>query len=339
MERAQLTFTDMEYSGRRRRTRREEFLDMMDHVLPWDELVGAIEPYYYEGKRGRPPVGIERMLRMYLLQAWYNLSDEGVEDAIYDSYAFRSFMGIDFAAEQAPDATTLCRFRAIMSENGIGEAILGSITRFLEENGRMMRGGTVIDATIIDAPSSTKNESGGRDPEMHQARKGNEWFFGMKCHAGADAGTGYVHTVTATAANVPDIEEAHKLIREDDHTAWGDAGYVGIGKRPEVAGDGRLKDVDWRVNRRRSKIAKEYPEGPSRDFERALERRLSSVRSKVEHAFHIVKDIFGYRKARYKGLRKNLDRLHVLFASANMYMLGHAMKKESEARLRRQPLA
>jgi IS5 family transposase len=330
---AQSSFTDIEYSGRRKTTKRDEFLAMMDHVLSWDELVAVIKPYYFKSKRGRPPRGIEAMLRMYLLQTWYSLSDEGIEDAIYDSYAFRSFMKIDFAGEQVPDATTLCKFRALMTENGIGEMIFESITSFLEENGRMMKGGTVVDATIIDAPPSTKNKKGTRDPEMHQAKKGNEWYFGMKCHSGVDAGTGYVHTITATAANISDIDQAHELVRDDDHTVWGDAGYVGIEKREEIIGDSHLKDIDWRINRRRSKIVKEYPEGLSRDFEHALERKLSSVRSKVEHPFHIVKNIFGFRKVPYKGIKKNLDRLHMLFASANMYMLGCALKKEAEARL------
>jgi IS5 family transposase len=339
MAHGQTTFSDMEYAGRKRKTRREEFLDMMDHVLCWDELIAIIKPYYYDKKRGRPPRGIEVMLRMYLLQTWFNLSDEAVEDAIYDSYAFRKFMGIDFAVEQTPDATTLCKFRHIMEAHGIGKAIFDSIANFLEENGRMMRGGTIVDATIIDAPSSTKNAAGKRDPEMHQTRKGNEWYFGMKCHSGVDAATGYVHTITATAANVADIDETANLIRKDDHTVWADAGYVGIDKRDEVKGDEHLKDIDWRVNRRRSKITKEYPEGPSRDFEKMLEKKKSRVRGKVEHPFHIVKDLFGFRKVRYKGIRKNLDRLYVLFASANIYMLGCAMRLEEQMRSRKRPLA
>ncbi|MDR1015687.1 MAG: IS5 family transposase [Coriobacteriales bacterium] len=339
MAHGQTTFSDMEYAKRRKKTRREEFLDMMDHVLCWDELVAVIKPYCYDAKRGRPPRGIEVMLRMYLLQAWFNLSDEAVEDAICDSYAFRKFMGMDFAVEQAPDATTLCKFRHIMEAHNIGKAIFDSIASFLEDNGRMMRGGTIVDAAIIDAPSSTKNAAKARDPEMHQARKGNEWYFGTKRHSGADAATGYVHTITATAANVADIDEAASLVREDDHTVWADAGYVGMEKRDEVRGDGHLRDMDWRVNRRRPKVAREYPEGPSRDFEKMLEKEKPRARSKVEHPFHIVKDIFGFRKARYRGIQKNLDRLHMLFASANIYMLGCAMRLEEEARSRKRPLA
>jgi IS5 family transposase len=335
----QASFTDMEYAGRKKRTKRDEFLAMMDSVLPWEELLAIIEPHYFDGKRGRPPRGIEVMLRMYLLQTWYNLSDEGVEDAIYDSYAFRAFMDIDFSKEQAPDATTLCKFRHLMEEHGIGKMIFDSIVTFLEENGRMMKGGTVIDATIIEAPPSTKNEARERDPEMHQAKKGNEWHFGMKAHIGVDAGTGYTHSLSTTAANVADIEETHRLIRDDDDAAWMDAGYVGIEKREEILGDEHLRNVTYHVNRRRSKITKDYPEGISRDFEKALEKKKSTVRSKVEHAFHVIKDVFNFRKVRYKGLKKNTDRLYMLFASSNIYMLGCAIKAEGRARLREQPLA
>jgi IS5 family transposase len=334
----QASFTDIEYASRRRKTKREEFLCMMDAVMPWEEAVAIIEPYYFKGKRGRPPIGIETMLRMYLLQTWFNLSDEGVEDAIYDSYAFRSFMGIDFARQQAPDATTLCKFRHMMEQHGLGKAVFDGISRFLEDNGRMMRGGTIVDATIIDAPPSTKNAKGARDPEMHQSKKGNEWFFGMKAHVGVDAATGYAHTLTGTAANVADIAETHKLVRKDDHVCWADAGYLGIDKRAEVAGDEHLAGIEWRVNRRRSTLKKQY-EGGELIRQKEEERKKSSVRSKVEHLFHVVKDIFHFRKVRYRGIKKNLDRLHMLFASANIYMLGCAMRIEQRLRRRKPPLA
>ncbi len=223
----QQTFTDIEYGNRKRRTKREEFLEIMNEIIPWDEWVAIIKPIYFDNKVGRPARGIEVMLRMFLLQAWFNLSDEGIEDAIYDSYAFRQFMGLDFMSEQCPDATTLCKFRKLLVDNNIAKAFFDGIANFLEEHGHMMRGGSIVDATIINAASSTKNQEKARDPEMRQTKKGNQWYFGMKIHAGVDAGTGYIHTVTATAANVHDVSEAHKLIREDDKVVYGDAGYQG----------------------------------------------------------------------------------------------------------------
>ena len=178
------TFTDIEYSGRKKKTRREEFLEIMDEIIPWDEWVSVIEPYYPKGKRGRPPMGIEKMLRMYLLQIWFNLSDPATEDAVYDSYAMRKFTGIDFLKESVPDETTLCKFRHLLEVNGLNKLFFEAINRVMVQSGHMMKGGTIVDATIIDAPSSTKNVEKARDPEMHQIRKGNEWRFGMKCHVG-----------------------------------------------------------------------------------------------------------------------------------------------------------
>ncbi len=203
---SQTTFSDIEYSNRKRITKREEFLDIMEEIIPWDEWVEFVRPYYPAGKRGRPAKGIEKMLRMYLLQVWFNLSDEGVEDAIYDSYAFRKFMKIDFMNEQAPDATTLLKFRHMIEKNHIGEEFFKAINRVMEATGHIMRGGTIVDATIINAPSSTKNAEKKRDPEMHQTKKGNEWKFGMKCNIGVDAGSGIVHTITATSANVMTLQ-------------------------------------------------------------------------------------------------------------------------------------
>lgn len=210
---SQMTFSDYEYSLRKRKTKREEFLDIMNEIIPWEEWVEFVRPYYPNGKRGRPTKGIEKMLRMYLLQIWFNLSDEGVEDAIY---AFWKFMNIDFMEEQVPDATTLLKFRHLLEENHLGEVFFKAINRVMEATGHIMHGGTIVDATIISAPSSTKNAEKKRDPEMHQTKKGNVWKFGMKCHIGVDSGSGLVHTITATAANAHDITEAHKLLREDD---------------------------------------------------------------------------------------------------------------------------
>ncbi|MDY3790854.1 MAG: IS5 family transposase, partial [Oscillospiraceae bacterium] len=205
---SQTTFSDIEYGNRKRITKREEFLDIMDEIIPWEEWVEFVRPYYPSGKRGRPVKGIETMLRMYLLQTWFNLSDEGAEDAIYDSYAFRKFMKIDFMTEQVPDATTLLKFRHMIEKNHLGEEFFKAINRVMEATGHIMHGGTIIDATIINAPSSTKNAEKKRDPEMHQTKKGNEWKFGMKCNIGVDAGSGLVHSITATSANVHDIKGA-----------------------------------------------------------------------------------------------------------------------------------
>jgi IS5 family transposase len=322
---SQQSFSDMEYSLRKRTTKREEFLDIMNEIIPWDEWVDIIKPHYPSGRRGRPPKGIEKMLRMYLLQCWFNLSDEGIEDAIYDSYAFRKFMGINFLEEQAPDATTLLHFRHMMEESKIGEQLFRAINYVIEQSGYMMRGGTIVDATIIDAPSSTKNAEKARDPEMHQTKKGNEWRFGMKCHAGVDAGSGLVHTIEVTAANVHDINAAAKLIREDDQVVYGDSGYLGIEKREEIQSNEHLAAIDYRINRRPGKLPKVSDNAI--DWERYIENRKSSTRCKAEHLFHIIKNLFGYSKVVYRGLAKNLNRLYILCASANLAVLARAGRR------------
>lgn len=320
----QETFTDIEYANRKRKTKREEFLEIMDEIIPWEEWVEFVRPYYPDGKRGRPVKGIETMLRMYLLQVWFNLSDEGVEDAIYDSYAFREFMGIDFMSEQVPDATTLLKFRHLLEKNNIGEEFFKAINRVMEKTGHIMHGGTIVDATIINAPSSTKNKGKKRDPEMHQTKKGNEWKFGMKCHIGVDAGTGIVHTITATAANVHDICETSKLLRKDDRFAYGDSAYIGIEKRDEIKNDEHFSKIDFRINCRPKRLPKVSDNAI--DWERYIEKRKSSVRCKVEHAFKYIKDTFNFRKVRYRGIAKNLQKLNVLFACANLLMVKRANK-------------
>jgi IS5 family transposase len=315
----QQTFGDFEYANRKRITKRESFLKMMEEIIPWAEWVELIRPFYPKGEQGRPPRGIERMLRMYLLQVWFNLSDEMTEDAIYDSYAIRHFVGLNFLEEQAPDATTLLKFRHLLEEHQIGKKMFDAINGFLEKNGCMMRGGTIVDATILSAPSSTKNETGKRDPEMHSTKKGNQWYFGMKAHIGVDAGSGYTHTVKVTAANEHDVTQASELIREDDEVVYGDAGYQGIEKREEIRTDSHKSQIEYRINERAGKVNR-LKEGIAREVERGRERRKSAVRSKVEHPFRIVKGIFGYRKVVYRGLKKNLQRVQMLFGSANLLM-------------------
>ena len=246
----QQTFSDMEYANRKRITKRESFLRMMDEIIPWSEWVELIRPFYPKGEQGRPPRGIELMLRMYLLQIWFNLSDEMTEDAIYDSYAMRSFVGVNFHEEQAPDATTLLKFRHLLEEYQLGEKMFQAINGLLEANGCMMRGGTIVDATLIGAGTSTKNVSGKRDPEMHSTKKGNQWYFGMKAHIGVEACSGYTHTVTATAANVHDVTQASELIRDDDNVVYGDAGYCGIEKREENRTNPHRSKMEYRINER-----------------------------------------------------------------------------------------
>jgi IS5 family transposase len=319
MRSEQPSFTEVEYGNRRRVSRRERFLDAMDHTIPWAAWVDLIEPFYYSGKKGRKPKPIETMLRMYLLQVWFSLSDEGVEEAIYDSYAMRRFMGLDFAVEQVPDATTLLHFRRLMEKHKLGEKLFQAQNRIFDEQGWIMRGGSIVDATIIAAPSSTKNATGTRDPDMRQTKKGNQWYFGMKAHIGVDAGTGYVHAVRATAASVHDLDEAANLVRDDDEVIYGDAGYQGADKRPEVADDEHLSQVQWRVAARKGRL--KAMAGP----DRAAQSRQASVRAKVEHPFLVVKRDFGFTKTRYRGIEKNLNHLHMLFASSNWLMRARAV--------------
>ena len=326
----QQSFVDIEYSNRKKRTKREEFLTIMDTVIVWEEWCALVEPYYPLGKRGRPPRGVEIMLRMYLLQNWFNLSDEGVEEAIYDSYAFRKFMKIDFMGEeQVPDATTLCKFRKLLNENGITQRIFETIKGFLEQHGRIMHGGTIVDATIISAPNSTKNEEKKRDPEMHSVQKGNKWFFGARLHMGVDAGTGYIHSMQMTAANVEERAIVPELVRKDDHVVYGDAGYWRMENRKEVKNDPHLSTIDWRMNSQKpyTKAAPWTP-GEGIRWYRSLEYQKSRVRSKVEYSFLILKRLFRYEKVRYRGIQKNRTQAFTLCALANLFMLAQAMRAE-----------
>jgi len=259
----QPSLSEVEYAGRRRVPKREAFLKQMDAVVPWTDWVKLIEPHYYNKSRGRRPVPIETMLRMYLLQVWFHLSDEGVEDQINDSFAMRQFMGLDFGIQQVPDATTLLHFRHLLEKHKLGEAMFTMLNGRLEADGLIMRGGSIVDATIIAAPSSTKNTTGKRDPEMHQTKKGNQWYFGMKAHAGVDAGTGLVHSLTVTGANVHDLDEITHLVRADDRVVYADAGYQGVATRPEIVGDGHLARVEWRVAARKGVLKEMHPPYPT----------------------------------------------------------------------------
>ncbi|ABO54206.1 IS5 family transposase [Burkholderia multivorans] len=311
----QISFAEAECTGKKRVTRRQRFLTEMNSVVPWARLLAALEPYYPKGTRGRPPIGLERMLRIYFLQQWYGLSDEGLEDALYDSIAMRAFAGIDLAVENVPDATTLLKFRRLLLEHDLTRRLFDEIGISLCERGLMMKEGTLVDATIIEAPPSTKNAEKQRDPEMHQTRKGNEWHFGMKAHVGVDADSGLVHSVVGTAANESDVSQAHALLHGHEAHAFGDAGYTGVEKREEMQG----ATVKWHVAIKRGKI-KTMREGALKDLLIAAERTKAQIRARVEHPFHVIKNLFGHRKVRYKGLAKNTAQLFSLFGLANLVL-------------------
>jgi len=323
---SQQTFSDLEYSNRKRTTKRESFLAMMEQIVPWGALVDLIRPCYPKGERGRPPIGIEIMLRMYFLQIWFTLSDEVVEDTIYDSYAFRTFMGIDFMSKQAPDATTLCLFRQLLIDNELTIAMFSYVDDALNANGLIMRGGTIADATIINVPRSTKNKKQERDPEMGSTKKNGNWHFGAKLHIGVDAGTGYIHDFRTTPANVSDIDIAGDVLRPDDDVFYGDAGYTGLEKREEMQED--FPNMEYYINVRRSSIPK-MPDGERERWAVFIEAQKSAVRNKVEHPFHIIKDIFGFRKSLYKGIMKLEARLAALCMSANLYMCARSGRLDS----------
>jgi IS5 family transposase len=314
----QTSFAQSEYARKQKTTRREKFLGPMERVVPWARLVALIAPYYPRGKRGRPPVGIERMLRLYFLAQWYALADEALEDALCDSQALRNFAGSDLGSEAVPDATTPLKFRHLLEAHDLGRRIFGEIGALLEEKKRLMREGTLIEASIIAAPASTKNRRRERDPAMQQTRKGNQCYFGMKAHIGADEASGLVHNVEGPAANVSDISQAHALLHGQEKHAGADAGYTGVEKRPEVVALGRA--IEWRVAARRS-THQAQPEGWAKALNAAWETLKARARALVEHPFPILKNIFKHRKVRYRGLEKNTAQLRVLFALANLYMV------------------
>jgi IS5 family transposase len=310
----QSSFSQMEYEAKKKVTRRDRFLSEIDAVTPWAALIAQIEPFYPKGEgRGRPPVGLQRMLRMYIAQQCFGLSDEGAEDAIYDSQAVRGFVGIDLARESAPDATTLLKFRRLLEDKQLTARIFAAINEHLAAQGLLLKEGTVVDATIIAAPSSTKNREGKRDPEMHQTKKGNQWHFGMKAHIGVDADSGITHTVVTTAANAADVTQAHALLHGEEINAFGDAGYQGVEKRDE----NQNRNVQWHVALRPSK-RRALPDTPMGRLMEKLEQLKASVRAKVEHPFHIVKNVFDLKKLRYRGLGKNTAQLFTLFGLANL---------------------
>ena len=317
----QPTFSDLERQGKKHKTRRELFLERMDGLIPWEKLEGRIAPHYPKAGQGRHPYPLSAMLRIHCVQLFYNLSDPGMEDLLYESDPVRRFAGLKLTGS-LPDETTILHFRHLLEKHSLGEGLLQEINGHLESRGLKLREGTIVDATIIAAPSSTKNRSGERDPEMHQTKKGNQWHFGMKAHIGVDSETGIVHSMSATAANVHDVTGTHKLLHGGETVVWGDAGYQGVGKREE----NQELTVQWQVTLRPGKRRKLDPESA----EVQVEKEKASVRAKVEHPFQWVKGWFGYRKVRYRGLMKNTQRLALLFGFGNLLTAEGQLKGQLE---------
>ena len=312
----QASFSDLEYANKKRRTRRELFLAEMETVVPWQELLGVVEPHYPRiGGRGRPPVGLALMLRIYFLQQWFALSDRQMEDALYDMESLRRFAGFPDVTAALPDETTILNFRHLLEQHDLPARLLERVNGLLKAKGLLVSQGTMVDATIIDAPSSTKNAKGERDPEMHQTKKANQWYFGMKIHIGADVDSGAVHSVRVTAANRADISELPNLLRETDQVVFGDAGYAS----DEYKRGARALGMAWRVQ------DKAKPKGSLgaalSGSQKKRNRRNSAIRARVEHLFRIVKRQFGYTKVRYRGLAKNTAQVMVLIGLANLYAL------------------
>lgn len=298
-----------------KRTRKREFLDEMNLVVPWTQLIGLIQPHAPAGKTGRPPFALATMLRIHFMQQWFGLSDPAMEEALHDVPLYREFAHLDAGISRLPDESTILRFRHLLKANNLSVQLLASINATLATKGLLLKNGTVVDATLIAAPSSTKNSSGERDPEMHQVKKGNQWHFGMKAHIGVDAESGLVHSVIGTAANVNDVTQGHGLLHGEETVVFADAGYQGAPKRAEATG------VEWKVAMRpgqRRALDKKTKLGALLD---KAERLKASVRAKVEHPFRVLKCQFKYVKVRYRGLAKNTAQLITLFALSNLWMV------------------
>ena len=312
----QLTFGDSEDLGQRKQTRREVFLAEMDQVVPWRALLGLIEPHYpKQGRPGRQPYPLTTMLRIHFLQQWYALSDPAMEEALYDTPVMRRFAQLGGLAD-IPDETTILNFRRLLETHGLAAQMLAQVNRHLARKGLSLRGGTIVDATIIAAPSSTKNQDGERDPQMHQTKKGNQWYFGMKAHIGVDEESGLVHHVECTAANAGDVTQVHKLLHGQEDTVCGDSGYTGADKRDE------LRDVTsvFLIAEKPSKL-RAMKNQRDRPYAERWERFKASLRAKVEHPFRVIKRQFGYTKVRYRGLAKNTAQVLTLFTLSNLWMV------------------
>lgn len=343
-------FSEFEYGLKRKKTRREVFLDKMEELVPLGEFCAIIRPHYYVRGNGRPPIDLEKMVRMYLVSLWYNLSDEAAEDLVIENQAVRRYVGVDLSAENAPDRTTLAKFRGILEKNGLSERIFEALNRQYAANGVILHEGAIVDATIVAAPDAKKNkEKKPLDGEMSSTKKNGNYHFGFKLHIAADAESGMVTAAAVTTAKTADIEAADRLLTGDEKQVNGDAGYIGIDRRPEICAkfkdeeypetmiyrnnhkkgmqilDKMRPDIKFEISRKRSEISK-LTDG---ERERAIEeeRRKAQVRSRVEHVFHIVKDIFGFRKTRLRGLNKNENKVFMLLCLANLYFVMQKMQK------------
>jgi IS5 family transposase len=307
----QKTFASIAFEQKKKQTRRERFLSEMDGLIPWSALLSVIDPHYPKpGRRGRQPMPLETMLRIYFMQQWYALSDPAMEDALLEIESMRRFAHLDLMDEALPDETTILNFRHLLEKHGLTQQMMQLINELLQSRGCLLKGGTIVDATIIHASPSTKNRDRQRDPEMHQTKKGNQWYFGLKVHVGADAQSGLVHTVGVTPAHVADVTALPHLLREEDRALFGDKGYV----NNKLKGYAHRAGVFWGVS------LKACPGRALGEAQKRFNRKMSSVRARVEHVFRVMKCQFGYRKVRYKGIAKNAAQVFSLIALANLYL-------------------
>lgn len=310
-----LSFASLAYENKKKKTRREKFLEEMNQVIPWAEITQIIEPHYPKAGNGRQPFPLERMLRIYFMQQWYGLSDPAMEDGLYDIESMRRFAGIDLGVDEIPDETTILHFRHLLEKHDLTRQIFDKTQRYLTEKGLLLREGTIVDATIINAPSSTKNRDNTRDKEMKQTKKGNQWYFGMKAHVGTDSNTGLAHSIVVTDAGVHDSQVMDELLHGEEQAVYGDRAYTSEKKRVEYEARG----IRWCVNRKASRHHQ------LSDEDKEYNHRQSQIRAKGEHAFRIVKHLWRYQKVRYKGLLKNAAQVFSLFTLANIYLVRHEL--------------
>ena len=314
----QMTMSEIRDELKQAQTPKKELLERMEQIIPWTEWEEIVKPYYYKGERGNKPYPLGRMLRIYVVQNLYTLADMAMRYEVIDSRAFSEFCGVD-SSNQIPDGDTIGRFRKILTENGLQKKLFDDVIRILESEGLILRKGTIVDSTIIPAPSSTKNEKKERDPEAHQTKKGNTWYFGYKAHIGVDMDTGVVHTMEPTAANVADVAMTNELVHGNEDEVYGDSGYTGAEKRPEAKKRNKQgKKIKYKVMRRPSSLKKLSKSGQRKA--RKAEHQKSSIRCKVEHVFGVVKNMFKCRKIRYRGIKKVSAQLHMVFALANLFL-------------------
>ena len=310
------SFASLAYENKKKKTRREKFLEEMEQAIPWGELLDIVRKHYPKAGNGRQPMPLERMLRIYFMQQWYGLSDPAMEDSLYDSESMRRFADIDIEVDDVPDETTILNFRHLLEKYNLTKKIFEKTQHYLSEKGLLLREGTIVDATIINAPSSTKNKDKTRDREMKQTKKGNQWYFGMKAHVGTDTGRGLAHSIVVTDAAVHDSRVMDELLHGEEVAVYGDKAYVNEGKKTEY----EAKGIEWRINRKANRGQQLTQE------DKEYNHRQSQIRAKGEHAFRIVKHVWHYQKVRYKGLYKNAVQVFSLFALANLYLVRHDLR-------------